>query len=359
MDRLLKFYNSTDFKELAKAVESGEKILIVGDSSRKTESFYYAIWFKYFDRTEIFKYLYLNGQSRTNIRGKTNVDRTGLTKTEALKQMKLDINGFKQIVFILEGNLTINSVYIERLKERRTFYIKTFKNVPFLNKAPEKLISIENSFFNSDLTHDTSKDILIFDTETNGLPMVKDFRCVKYDYIPDRDSFMNEVAKETGQSLFDVKPYQHARLLSIGWVVLDRKTLKIKSGSYYLIKNSSIKNSVSAELVNKISDADRELNGIPFVEIYGRLKTDLENCGYIACHGTDFDINVLCNEIRESELSFDILKNKCICNTKQNLFRKFKEGLSDLVKISDEGEPHNALYDSKLCAELFKIRISG
>ena len=358
MEQLNKFYDSTDFKELDNDVKAGEQILIVGEQNTKTENFYYALWLKYYNKIEIYKYLYMNQKSKTNIRGKTNVDRTGLSNSEALKLLKLDLNGFKQIVFILEKNLNTASVYIDRLRERHTYFVKTFNNVPFLNSIPEKLISIENSFFNISLSHNSDGDILIFDTETNGLPIVKDFRCVKYDYIPDRDDFMNDISLKSGQKLFDVKPYAHARLLSIGWVILDRKTLEIKSQSYYLVKDSNIKNSVNAQLINKISDEDREINGVGFVEIYSRLKADLNNCGYIVTHGTDFDINVLCNEIKEHELSFDILKNKCICNTKQNLYRKFNECLSDVVKISDVEEVHNALYDAKLCAALFKIRLN-
>lgn len=357
MNTLSDFYNSSDFKDIAKTVDSGEPILIVANSYKQTESFYYAMWFKYYDKIEVFKYLFLNSQSKTSIRGKVHDFKPGTTRVEAARQSRNELNDFKQIVFILSKNLSLDNPFVKKLRQRRTFYVKTFTKIPFLNKLPEKLISIENSFFNKNLEHNINGDLLVFDTETNGIPMLKDFRCVKYDYVPNKDDLADELFTETGQECYDIKPYSRARLLSIGWIILDRKTLKIKNSSYYLVKNSKVRNSISAQIVNKISDQDRETQGITFVEIYERLKTDLEKCGYIVCHGTDFDINVLCNEIKESELSFDILKNKCICNTKQNLYKQFGQGLSDLVKISGEGSPHNALYDAKLCAELFRNRI--
>lgn len=327
MNKLQKFYESPEFIKLNNAIKNNEDILIIAKKqNKKLENFYYALWFKYYDKIEIFKYLFLNIESKTSIRGKTNQD----------------LSEFKQIVFALEKNLDQKTSIVKHLMERKTFDIDNFNNVPYLVNCPEKLISIENSFYNQNLQHDTKGDLLIFDTETNGLPFIKDYRCIKYDYKRENS---------------DENCYTHCRLLSIGWVLVDRNTFKIKSSGYHLVKNSQIKNSINAQMVNNISDEEREKKGITFTEIYAELKNVLQNCGYIVCHGTDFDINVLCNEILQHSLSFDILKNKCICNTKQNLFKQFGQHLSDLVSITDEGQPHNALYDAKLCKALFEVRV--
>lgn len=362
---LQKFYNSTEFLELQKIIDQNVKILIVGNSNKKTECFYYSLWYKYYDKIDIYKYLYYNMKTKTNIRGKTNTKRRQIKnptiKSKIITRSKKfsESDELKQILFISKKFLDIETKNKDIL-DRQRFYIHDFKCVPYLSQCPEKLISIENMFFNAELNHNINGNILVFDTETNGIPDKQNFRCIKYDYISDdiKDIELNKV-NETEFKEYE-KPYQHARMLSIGWIILDRESLNIINSSYYLVKDSKIKNSISAQQINKISDEDREKNGSTFTEIYSDLKKDLNNCGYIVCHGSDFDINVLCNEIQEHNLTFDILKNKCICNTKQNLYRQFNEHLSDIVKLKSDDKnnyPHNALYDSKLCAELFKIRI--
>lgn len=365
MSKLLqKFYNSQQFLELQQYINQGNKILIVGNSNKKTECFYYSLWYKYYNKIDIYKYLFFDKKSKTNIRCKTNKKHRQIKNPSIKSRIITKSKNFveseesKQILFILQKFLDIETKNKDIL-DRQKFYIKDFKFIPYLSQCPEKLISIENMFFNAELNHDLNGNILVFDTETNGVPEKQNFRCIKYDYI-DNDIKKIELNNSEQQIKEYEKPYQHARMLSIGWIILDRKTLNILNSSYYLIKDSKIKNSIHAQQVNKISDEDREKNGSTFIEIYSDLKKDLNKCGYIVCHGSDFDINVLCNEIQEHDLSFDILKDKCICNTKQNLFRQFNEHLSDIVNLKSDDKniyPHNALYDSKLCAELFKIRI--
>jgi DNA polymerase III epsilon subunit-like protein len=180
---------------------------------------------------------------------------------------------------------------------------------------------------------------LVFDTETNGLPKMIDYRCVRFDHYCGWDD---------------------CRLISIGWILTDHNFNEIRS-DHYLIKNNTIFNSVYSQNINKITDEERELYGVVFNDVIDKFIKDVEECDYIVCHGSDFDFNLLIRECKLHDINIDILSSKQVLNTKQNLWKQnHKLGLSDIVTINNKLNlnSHNALYDSYLCLELLKIRLS-
>ena len=190
----------------------------------------------------------------------------------------------------------------------------------------------------------TSNKYLIFDTETNGVPLNEKYRSVSY---------LNEYG------------WSKCRMLSIAWLVVD-ENFKILTSYHTLIKNPNIRNTVSAQAINKIEDEYRNSTGISFEEMMQRFYKDVLDCPYIVSHGSDFDFNLLMSECIKYEVNTDPLKNKIILNTKQNLWKEnYKQRLSDLITLDEKMypeimtlEPHNALYDCYLCLELLKIRLN-
>lgn len=178
---------------------------------------------------------------------------------------------------------------------------------------------------------------LIFDTETNGIPIMDNYRCVRYDH-------------ETG--------WDNCRMLSIAWLVVDDK-FNIINQEYHLIKDESIFNTVHAQKINKITDQERNKIGIVFNDMIDKLFRDVDECTHIVSHGSDFDFNLLIKECQLHDINYSILNDKTVLNTKQNLWKpNHKMGLSDIIKIESDLEPHNPLYDCLLCLELLKIRLN-
>ena len=194
--------------------------------------------------------------------------------------------------------------------------------------------------FGNDISRIPPKDqkYLIFDTETNGLPTMLNYKCVPYNY-------------EHG--------WDNCRMLSIGWLVVDNK-FNVLNQEYHLIRDETIFNSIHTQKINKILDSDRNENGLLFGEVIDKFFRDLDECEYIVSHGSDFDFNLLIHECILHDVKYDIFKDKIVLNTKQNLWKEnHKLGLSDIVKVSEQIdlEAHHALYDCYLCLELLKIRL--
>lgn len=182
----------------------------------------------------------------------------------------------------------------------------------------------------------SNQNYLIFDTETNGIPKMDNYKCVRYDH-------------ETG--------WDNCRMLSIAWLVVDNR-FNVINQEYYLIKDDSIFNTVYAQKINNITDGYRNENGILYNDMIDKFFRDVDNCTYIVSHGTDFDFNLLIKECQLHDINYSVLNDKTILNTKQNLWKpNHKMKLSDLIKIESDLEPHNALHDCYLCLELLKIRL--
>lgn len=197
--------------------------------------------------------------------------------------------------------------------------------------------------------------ILIFDTETTGLP--------KYDMQLKR------------------KDYSEARLVQLSYIIIERNnTDKIIKVYNQLVKNISYKCSEKAYNVHNISDEYRNANGIPTENILNEFVNDVNNCDLIVSHGLDFDIPVISNEINIINKNKQILQlptkirtfdtkntdiyKKCrtnLFNTVLHITKLDRNGLINKIitkyhlelNNKEEIRPHNALFDTYLCYELF------
>ena len=146
------------------------------------------------------------------------------------------------------------------------------------------------------------KNVLIFDTETSGLPFTKSFNSY---YDPS-----------------DLEKYDGAILCQIAWVYIPNfnidKLNDIHINCYickptdFLINNSHI---------HGITDDIAQQNGIPFSKILSckNLKFDIDNADYIIAHNVLFDINILLSEL---------FRHKYF-NTYQKLFNKLNNKLNN------------------------------
>ena len=111
--------------------------------------------------------------------------------------------------------------------------------------------------------------ILVFDTETTGLPITKGFNNY-YSYN-------------------DLDKYNSSRLLSICWKVYENEKL-IKS-NYDIIKPTdfNIDNNSYACKINGITQEIASSNGILIESMFNKLKVDLAGCKLIVAHNINFN----------------------------------------------------------------------
>lgn len=119
--------------------------------------------------------------------------------------------------------------------------------------------------------------VLVFDTETNGLP--KQYK------VPYTDLENWPV------------------ILQIAWTILDLPTKKYISSSNYLVKPAGeIVWDESAERIHKISQSKIQTSGRPFSEILQKWKNDITQVDAIVAHNLQFDKNVFFAECMRSRL---------------------------------------------------------
>ena len=150
--------------------------------------------------------------------------------------------------------------------------------------------------------------VLVFDTETTGLPSRKG-----YDkYFP----------------YTELNHYDTSRIVSICWNLYNNGTLLSKN--YFIIKpddSFSIDNESKSCEINGITKEIAEQNGIPLIDLFVKLHTDLYNCDKIVAHNLLFDKNILLSELyryKRQDL-VDIFESKETYCTMQNS--------KDLLKI--------------------------
>ncbi len=191
--------------------------------------------------------------------------------------------------------------------------------------------------------------VLVFDTETTGVPINK------------------------------WKNWDQCHMIQISWIIIIGTS--IKTVRKFFIKNDYRFNSTKASLqVHNISDEEREEKGVYFNEAFTQFCKDITDKDLdIVCHGTDFDIALLVRECKrwdedndsaqmitmfEGLLAKSDGRNRVVYDTKMSDKRKNpKIRLKDLVMKVSPGwkcsmsdiKEHDSLYDSFLCAELFRV----
>lgn len=155
--------------------------------------------------------------------------------------------------------------------------------------------------------------------------------------------------------------YSTARLIQLAWLVCeDQQVLSKKS---YIIKDSSYKSSPEALSIHKITEENRQENGVDAKIVINRFLIDVMKVDCLIAHGMNFDLNVLIHEckIRKISLAQMISKLKVCCTKSSELYKNKRMNLMQTVLSIDPNyvnetslQAHDALYDSYMCKYLFE-----
>ncbi len=183
--------------------------------------------------------------------------------------------------------------------------------------------------------------LLIFDTETTGLPRIK---------IP--------ASKESNN-------WPH--IVSISWVILDGITNKIEKQRSYIIRPINWTIPEDSIKVHGITQEKANIEGKELSKVLGEFLA--ENYDVLVAHNLDFDYNVLYNAICwDLELPFSSLYKKMICSMElsrdicklKGNFGSYKSPkLSELYEFVFKKSPnkellHNSLYDVLVLTEVIQ-----
>ena len=183
--------------------------------------------------------------------------------------------------------------------------------------------------------------LLIFDTETTGLP------------------------KSRTQSKEGPNNWPH--IVSISWVILDSVSNKIEKERSYIVQPRNWIIPEDSIRIHGITQEKAEKEGESLAKILGEFLA--EQYDMIVAHNMEFDYNVLDNAIRwDLDMAFTEIKKPKICTMElsrdlcklRNLFGKPKAPkLKELYEHAfgtppNESELHNSLYDTKVLAKIIQ-----
>ena len=180
---------------------------------------------------------------------------------------------------------------------------------------------------------------LFIDTETNGLPNMKDMRWGKY---PD---------------FYDSTKYNTARIVQLSFIVTDKQYNNLDLQDYIIKREGfDINNGEFHSITNDISDRD----GVDFNEAFLAFYESLKKTDHIIAHNIEFDISVIKSELYRRNLFHiieEIDKKKLLCTMRHtkniikiiNKFGKYKyPSLKELYRFCFNKEienAHNSKYD--------------
>lgn len=182
--------------------------------------------------------------------------------------------------------------------------------------------------------------VLIFDTETTGLPKTHESA------INARDNWPH--------------------IVSISWVLLDASTNTILSKKSFIVKPDNWTIPEDSIKIHKITNKHANEFGVPLLTaIQGFLD---ENCHTIVAHNANFDYNVLMNAVKwDLNMNTDILEKTVLCTMKLSkgiCKLPFENGrglkspkLTELYEFVFHRKPitedlHNSLYDAIILTEI-------
>jgi DNA polymerase III epsilon subunit-like protein len=180
---------------------------------------------------------------------------------------------------------------------------------------------------------------LFIDTETNGLPDMKDMVWGKYPIF------------------YDSKKYDSARIVQLSFIVTDKQYNNLDLQDYIIKREGfDINNSEFHSITNEVSDKD----GIDFEEAFLAFYESLKKTNHIVAHNIAFDISVIKSELYRRKLFHiieEIDKKKLLCTMRHtkniikiiNKFGKYKyPSLKELYMYCFDKEienAHNSKYD--------------
>jgi DNA polymerase III epsilon subunit-like protein len=190
---------------------------------------------------------------------------------------------------------------------------------------------------------------VIFDLETTGLlPKVKS--CGGRSRIA---------------SFKSTNSYKNTRIVSIAWIVLNKK-LEEMERHYYVIK-PSIKIPDEAIRIHGISNEHAKSHGVELLEVLQTLEKNFNECENIVAHNFLFDKMVLLSELYRHKAMTCIdsmfrLRHYCTMINGQKCMKtgKFPKLSALYEHLFDEEltNAHNALDDTIHCCRCYKVLIS-
>lgn len=183
--------------------------------------------------------------------------------------------------------------------------------------------------------------ILIFDTETSGLPPFKMVQNRRTIASPERY----------------LKYWDECRIVEIAWEVYQSDGTFVKSYTS-LIRPDTFQISSESTKIHGITHEEAFDKGKPIQEVLSTFQNDLQKVHTIVAHNIDFDYNVILSEYLRQSLSIDSLKTKTqICTMKDYLqsnrkWPKLKELYYECFQ-EELQQTHRALDDAQACAKIF------
>jgi DNA polymerase-3 subunit alpha len=183
-------------------------------------------------------------------------------------------------------------------------------------------------------------NFMIFDTETNGLPITR-----YYGYFP---------------VYTDLNSYNNARVVQVSYIIADRAYNQLEE-SDTIIKRDNFE--ITNHQFHGITEDISERKGISFLEFAKSFGNSLDLVDTIIAHNINFDFNVLCAEFHRYnllELIQKIESKRQVCTMKRYKYlvsAKFKNSndikdpnLKELYRFATGFEMqnhHNSMHDTR------------
>tara|TARA_B100001123_G_C15315058_1_gene1025831 strand:+ start:1150 stop:1749 length:600 start_codon:yes stop_codon:yes gene_type:complete len=191
--------------------------------------------------------------------------------------------------------------------------------------------------------------VLVFDTETTGLPSKKGFD----QYYPYTESHI----------------YDSSRIVSICWNLYENGNLM--NSEYHIVRPNDfeIDNSSIACSINGITEEVAFETGISINDIFQKMHGHLYECDIIVAHNLLFDEHILLAELHRNKRDdliqiFESKKRYCTMNNSRDILKlptKFGNNYKSpkLVELyqyffnKDFDNQHNAKADVDACAQCY------
>lgn len=187
--------------------------------------------------------------------------------------------------------------------------------------------------------HTLNMNIMILDTETTGLPIVKRFGVY---YNPK-----------------ELQYYENSRMIELGYSIYSVDRIKM-SDTCNLVKPDSF--TITNQYIHGITHNVAETKGLPINTVLNLLNKDIDSIGAIVGHNIMFDITIILSECYRYgflKLIDKILQKEIICTMKlgkQYLKIPRSPSLAVLYRTLFKKyilQNHRALDDVNLCAECY------
>lgn len=188
------------------------------------------------------------------------------------------------------------------------------------------------------------KRIFLFDLETSGLPMTIKF---------------NQYYPYTTNTYYD-----SSRILQIAYCIFQIGSPDIPTFITSFRKPEGFEISPKSSEIHGLTSEFLEKNGVSFQTIVDSgILRDIENCDYVMSHNTDFDVNILCNELYriKSKIPLQLLDPKSIvCSCKLTNYTKLKTLYDSVVSnSSSEIRFHDATEDIRALYKIIQRLLSN